>query len=416
VTNSGLAVNMFAYSYDLAGNRLSEQMGGTNNTATYNALNQTATTTAPGTARTNEWDAAHRLTAVNAGNQRTEFTYDGLSRLTGIRKLINGTEVCHRMFVWNGGRLREEHDTNGAVTKRFFPEGVQIVSGSNAGSYYYARDHLGSIRELTDTNGNVRARYAYDPFGRRTKVSGDVDADFGFAGMFWSSEVNLAMARFRAYDPSLGRWLSRDPLKHAEVREGPNLYAYVSNQPVSASDRSGLGVTSTVDGFCEKNPEGCALLVTAMAGGAAQEAEETLPGVEPWAADTIETAAHCVGELIEPALPHIDSAVQETLSTVIEESDIIEESAFDIGDRLADLAQQYLNLGPDLMDEFNAWLEARASLGPQFNNIPIWTPNMIALEYQFTTLYEALTRTGVDAATAWKAIAAGAGFDPNTWE
>jgi RHS repeat-associated protein len=240
VTNAGILVNTFGYSYDLAANRLSEQAGASTNAAAYNALNQLSTTTGLGPARTNEWDGLNRLTAVNSGNQRTEFTYDGASRLVGIRQLVNGTEVSRRQFVWWGRSMREERDPTGAVTKRFFPQGVKLETGPNAGRYFYTRDHLGSIRELTDAGGNVRARYAYDPFGRRMKVSGDLDADFGFAGMFWSAEANLHLTRFRAYDAELARWLSRDPLKRAELLQGPNLYAYVANNPVNGTDPLGL--------------------------------------------------------------------------------------------------------------------------------------------------------------------------------
>ena len=240
VTNAGVLVNTFAYTYDPVENRLSEQAGASNYLASYNALNQISVSTAPGTSRTNEWDAQNRLVAVLAGNQRTEFTYDGQSRLASLRLLTNGSPASLRRFVWCGNEICEERDGAGTVTRRYFNQGMKIESGPNTGTYFYTRDHLGSIRELTDSGGTVRARYAYDPFGRRTRVAGDLEADFGFAGMFWSDEAGLFLTQYRAYDPELGRWLSRDPLRNAEVEEGPNLYAYVRNDPVNATDPSGL--------------------------------------------------------------------------------------------------------------------------------------------------------------------------------
>jgi RHS repeat-associated protein len=280
VTNSCVAVSNFSYTYDLAGNRLTEFASEMATSSTFNALNQLSTTANPSeNVHTNEWDALNRLTAVNAGSNRTEFAYDGMSRLAYIRQLQNGSEISFRRFVWLNGRMSEERDKTGViVNKRFFPQGVELVTGANAGAYFYTRDHLGSIRELTDAGGNVRARYSYDPYGRKTKVSGDVDADFGFAGMFWSSEASLALTRFRAYDPNLGRWLSRDPFKRAEAKEGPNLYAYVLNDPVNLIDPSGLLWTKwtpdVLAGFKARlTPEQFALI----------EAQQTgRPPVMPW--------------------------------------------------------------------------------------------------------------------------------------
>ncbi len=126
----------------------------------------------------------------------------------------------------------------------------------------------------------MRARYAYDPFGRRTKVSGDVDADFGFTGLLWSPEASLSFARFRAYDPQLGRWLSRDPLRNAEVREGPNLYAYVGNEPVNNSDTEGLGVgLDSISQTCTSGPQGLALCL-AIGERVAEESEGLIPAIE----------------------------------------------------------------------------------------------------------------------------------------
>lgn len=175
-----------------------------------------------------------------AGNQRTEFTYDGQSRLASLRLLTNGSQASLRRFVWCDNEICEERDASGAVTKRFFSQGVKIETGPTTGLYFYARDHLGSIREVTDSGGSVQARYSYDPFGRKTRLAGDMETDFGFAGMFFTAEADLYLATFRAYDPELGRWLSRDPLRDAEKKEGPNLYAYVGNNPVNMIDPLGF--------------------------------------------------------------------------------------------------------------------------------------------------------------------------------
>jgi RHS repeat-associated protein len=251
VTNSGSLVNTFAYAYDPTGNRFTEKAGASTYTATYNALNQISASTAPGNSRTNQWDAKDRLVAVIMGNQRTEFTYDGRDQVISIRQLTNGVEASLRRFVWCENVLREERDAGGTVTKRFFDQGIKIESGINAGTYFYTRDHLGSIREVIDSSGAVRTRYSYDPYGRRSKLAGDLDVDFGFAGLYCLTEPSLCLARFRAYDPDLGRWLSRDPLRQAELEEGANLYAYVKNNPINATDLLGL--------CCEnlKNSENC---------------------------------------------------------------------------------------------------------------------------------------------------------------
>ena len=314
ITNSGALVNYYAYSYDSDGNRLTELAGGATKTASYNALNQLSTTAnAAANSRTNEWDGQNRLAAVNAGSNRTEFAYDGLGRLAYIRQLQNGSEISFRRFVWCGRRICEERDASGAnVTKRFYGQGVKLETGPTAGTYYYTRDHLDSVRELTDGGGNVRARYSYDPFGRRTKVSGDVDADFGFAGMFWSSETSLALTHFRAYDPELGRWLSRDPLAGAEQKQGPNLYAYVRNQPVNYIDPEGLCLT-TVDCTCEQQPCTCAMAgltpavqAAAPVAGAAVLLVEEAGGPEAVGEEVVAAGEGCVA-LVEQGVGAIES-------------------------------------------------------------------------------------------------------------
>ena len=85
--------------------------------------------------------------------------------------------------------------------------------------------------------GSVVAEYEYDPYGRSATITGTNSTDFGFTGLYRHTRSNLNLATYRAYDPDLGRWLSRDP---AGESGGQNLYAYTGNNVANATDRSGL--------------------------------------------------------------------------------------------------------------------------------------------------------------------------------
>jgi RHS repeat-associated protein len=186
--------------------------------------------------RTYTWDAADRLASITQGTDVTVFTYDGLGRRVRQVELADGVTVADRTFVWVGATIAEERTNAGATTVRYFGNGMQIVSGTKAGFYTYARDHLGSIQAITDATGAVRAQYGYTPWGERTKLSGDVDTDEGFTG-HWHHRSGLVLTWFRAYDPTTGRWLSRDPIGE---RGGLNLYGYIVNNPLNDTDPLGL--------------------------------------------------------------------------------------------------------------------------------------------------------------------------------
>jgi RHS repeat-associated protein len=194
------------------------------------------------------YDARGRIqTKTDVSGYTLTFDYDDFDRLTKITypdgtfdEFMNGSEASNRQFLWCDNDICQERAPGGVVAKRFFAQGMKIEDGSAAGSYFYTRDHLGSIRELSDSTGILRSRYAYDPFGRRAHLEGNLEVEFGFVGMLWDIVANLYFTRFRAYDPDIGRWLSRDPLDLAEFEEGPNLYSYAINNPVNRIDPTGL--------------------------------------------------------------------------------------------------------------------------------------------------------------------------------
>jgi RHS repeat-associated protein len=289
--NAGGAVN-YSYSYDGAGNMLSAQAGNNIRHFTYNKVNQLTTA---GTSydvdgnlsrldgRSYEWlksiSVPVRLTApewrLNTIHYDTatftQWRYDGLGRRFEIDGNAGGGNSDKR-YLWCGSRVCEQHDLSaatvalpgGPVTKRYFDEGVQI----NGAPYFYTFDGLGSVVQLVDKTGAVRAQYQYDPYGNRIQTGGDLTTDIGYTGLFQDPQSGLALARAREYAPSVGRWLSRDPLGEfgdvgtppvrnevvdADELQSPdrgvmtwfsgtnvNLYNYVLNDPLDQIDPSGL--------------------------------------------------------------------------------------------------------------------------------------------------------------------------------
>ena len=178
------------------------------------------------------WDAANRLIKITyADLSTTEFAYDGLGRR--VQEKRNGTVI--KKWVWCDLEMGEEHDASNTVTKRFYPQGQR----NGTANYFYTRDHLGSVREVTDSAGAVQVRYDYDPYGNLTILSGSGASDFCYTGHYYHALSGLHLAPYRTYDSNLGKWLSRDPIGE-EGPDGPNLYTYVSNDPVNGVDPLGL--------------------------------------------------------------------------------------------------------------------------------------------------------------------------------
>ena len=231
----------FNYGYDTADNRQLDQTDTGRHDFFYNAGNQlVAISNSPVSSVSYAWDAENRVAAITNGTHLTEFSYDGLHRRTRIVERDNGSISSERRYLWCGTELCEERDASGAVIlKRYFDQGMRVEAGASVppGNYFYTRDHLLSVREMTDLNGAVRAQYDYSPYGVQTRAAGTLDSDFGFTGHAVHPPSGLSLTVYRPYDPRLGRWLTRDP---ATERSGLNLYSYVHNDPFNRIDPLGL--------------------------------------------------------------------------------------------------------------------------------------------------------------------------------
>jgi len=170
------------------------------------------------------------LKNAGIGNGNHGFTYTSPSLYSGSQHSFT-VRIAGSSVILAGSPKSVTCPIEPILTQ-FFPGGMR--SGSS--SYYFSFDHLGSVREVTDSSGNVVSRYDYDPYGRLT-VNQGTPPRFGFGGYFYHSASGLSLTKYRAYDPDLGRWESRDPIGLAG---GLNLYSYVDDDPTDGVDPLGL--------------------------------------------------------------------------------------------------------------------------------------------------------------------------------
>jgi RHS repeat-associated protein len=115
-------------------------------------------------------------------------------------------------------------------------------------TYYYLQDYSGNVVALLGHNGSgnsIDNQYRYEPFGNTQANSpSSVPNSMQFAGREYDAETQLYYDRARYLDPSVGRFISEDPIGLAG---GMNLYAFVGNDPVNVSDPSGEKASAEVE-------------------------------------------------------------------------------------------------------------------------------------------------------------------------
>jgi RHS repeat-associated protein len=218
------------------------------------------------------WDNENRLidvqtlpAAATAGlpNQRLRYTYDADGRLIERRRFswVSGAWSLEETTRYLNDGLQcvaEFNATNGLLRRQVWGLDLDgsrgglggiggllwIVSQAN-GTHYAAPDGSGNVVALFGTSGTETARYEYGPFGELLRMSGTAIAaenPWRFSSKRQDPTTDWVHYEFRVYDPSSGRWLSRDPIGEAG---GENLYGFVGNDPVNGVDPFGLRTPRT---------------------------------------------------------------------------------------------------------------------------------------------------------------------------
>ena len=283
-TSSLQIINSYAYTYNALDVRSSETItNGTPITSfteglityNYNNLNQLLSSTNPDKTFSHDddgnmtrgytpegyvmnmiYDAENRLiSAEYADSQsvvhRTEYFYSGDNLLAQIKRYENSLLVSDRRFVRDRFLVLQERNQNNNITREYtwgIGKGGGIggllnlnQEGVNYSYLYY--DDKGNVTALIDSSQYVVATYTYDPFGKLMSKTGTVDQPYIFSTKEYDPETGLSYYGYRFYSPSVGRWITRDPLGETG---GLNLYGFVGNNPVNRIDPLGLFGLDTI--------------------------------------------------------------------------------------------------------------------------------------------------------------------------
>ena len=185
------------------------------------------------------WDKSDRL--VNADG--TQITYDPM----GLIRSYGDTE--YTVSPLGDGNVLGDSKTGSSY---IYGNGLEARIAADGTVSYYVTDVRGSVVAIVNANGQITHRYQYDEYGAVTQSE---EADFnpfryvGKYGVMYNTDTHYYM-RARHYDPTIGRFLSEDPIWST------NLYPYADNNPIMGIDPRGeasievlKGLKGTYDAF-----------------------------------------------------------------------------------------------------------------------------------------------------------------------
>jgi RHS repeat-associated protein len=163
-----------------------------------------------------------------------------------VRKIENwGTPIYYvRSSVLKNAAMEV---VNGTLSRAYvLQNGKVLAEQSSDGQFYWVHgDHLGSTHKLTSTSGAVVYRAESDPHGQILLETGANSLDsHKYVGYERDQATGLDNAKARMYAGQRGRFTQPDPAGqrsgNRRIPQSLNLYAYAGNDPVNASDPSGL--------------------------------------------------------------------------------------------------------------------------------------------------------------------------------
>jgi|LAHS01.1.fsa_nt_gb RHS repeat-associated protein len=175
------------------------------------------------------------------GTLKCAYTY--LADGTKVMAQDNASSSASNGYLYLGSMVFKKTGTSYAFESTDFGGGRIINVNGTLSPYYYATDHLGSVRAITDASGNVTERNDYYAFGKRMTTGGTYPVmnsnrwKYNGKEVQTTGNVNWLDYGAREYDEVTGRWTRPDPM--SEKYYGTSGYVFCSENPVNRFDNTG---------------------------------------------------------------------------------------------------------------------------------------------------------------------------------
>ncbi|OPC84707.1 hypothetical protein B4N89_30695 [Embleya scabrispora] len=187
------------------------------------------------------WNEEDKLTKVASATGTGDYVYDA----DGNR--IIRREAGKTTLYLGSDELTTNTDQSGPVVgTRYYQTagGAAVVRNGNGMLVYVAVDHHGTPTSTLDATTLTATRRQSKPFGeprgpQPTQAGGQWPDDKGFLGKPTDS-TGLTHVGAREYDPTLGRFISVDPVMDLTSAQQMHGYTYGNNNPTTISDPTGL--------------------------------------------------------------------------------------------------------------------------------------------------------------------------------
>jgi RHS repeat-associated protein len=183
------------------------------------------------------FDFGNRLRSVN-GTPASSYVYDGLGRrvqdIAALTKYSQYTQSGQLAITSAGDTVSEYIYLGGsllAIRERAVSTGVYSTK-------YQHTDALGTPVAVTGSTGALLSRTHYEPYGKA--YNGPASNGPGYTGHVLDLATGMNYMQQRYYDPTIGRFLSVDPVT-ADGNSGGNFnrYWYANNNPYKFTDPDG---------------------------------------------------------------------------------------------------------------------------------------------------------------------------------